>query len=140
MALLWIHFFLLNDQVKQTGTRQNEQVKSLSTLTLKKKKSLSTPSFQGQWQLRTHPEWYFALPLIKVGLWKLNCSICVSNQSDEIHLLHGLNPDSSAHLIGNLIISGVDERKLKLAPERVGLLWDSCAFPLLCKSWASPTG
>lgn len=62
------------------------------------------------------------MPLIKVGLLKLNCSIRVSNQSDEIHLLRGLNPDSSAHSIGNLIISGVDEHKLKLATERVGLL------------------
>lgn len=34
------------------------------------------------------------MPLIKVGLLKLNCSIRVSNQSDEIHLLGGLNPDS----------------------------------------------
>lgn len=62
------------------------------------------------------------MPLIKAGLLKLNCSIRVSNQSDEFHLLRGLNPDSSAHLIGNLIICGVDERKLKLATERVGLL------------------
>lgn len=62
------------------------------------------------------------MPLIKAGLLIFSCSIRVSNQSDEIHLLRVLNPDSSAHLIGNLIISGVDERKLKLATERVGLL------------------
>ena len=141
LALLWIHFFLLNDQVKPAHDKMNRSnhYRHLNCKK-KKKKSLSTPSFQGRRQLRTHPEWYFPMPLIKVGLWKLNCSICVSNQSDEIHLLHGLNPDSSAHLIGNLIISGVDERKLFEATQRVGLLWDSCAFPLLCKSWASPTG
>lgn len=104
-------------------------------------KSLLPSNFQGQLQSRTGPGRHFAVPLMKAGLLKLSCSIHVSNQSDEIHLLRGgLNPDSSAHLIGNLIISGVDERKLELATERVGLLWDSCAFPLLCKSWASPTG
>lgn len=80
------------------------------------------------------------MPLTKAGLFKRNCSSPVSHQSGESHLLRGLNPDSSAHLIGNLIISDVDERKLKLASERAGLLWWSCAFPLLCKSWASPTG
>lgn len=92
----------------------------------------------GRW--RTHPGWCFVMPLIKAGLFKRNCSSPVSHQSGESHLLRGLNPDSSAHLIGNLIISDVDERKLKLASERAGLLWGSCAFPLLCKSWASPTG
>lgn len=62
------------------------------------------------------------MPLIKAGLFKRNCSSPVSHQSGESHLLRGLNPDSSAHLIGNLIISDVDERKLKLASERAGLL------------------
>lgn len=79
-------------------------------------KSLCTGSLQGWWQA---PEWRCAAPLIKVVLRDLSCSICVSNQSDGIHLLLGLNPDSSAHLIGNLILSGVDEHKLKLAPERL---------------------
>jgi hypothetical protein len=83
---------------------------------------------------KSHRGVILAIPLIKAGLLKLICSICVLNQSDEIHLLHGLNPDSAAHSIGNLIMSGVDEHKLKLATERVRLLRDSCAFPLLCKS------
>lgn len=63
------------------------------------------------------------------------------NQSDKFtSFFNALNPDSSAHLIGNLIIVGVDEHKLKLASERLSHPADSSAFPLLCRNWASPTG
>ena len=66
LALLWIHFFLLNDQVKQAHDKMNRS-NHYRHLNRKKKKSLSTPSFQGRRQLRTHPEWYFPMPLIRWG-------------------------------------------------------------------------
>lgn len=60
---------------------------------------------------------------------------CLLNQSDKFTLFfNALNPDSSAHLIGNLIIVGVDEHKLKLASERLSRPVDSSAFPLLCRN------
>lgn len=60
---------------------------------------------------------------------------CLLNQSDKFTLFfNALNPDSSAHLIGNLIVVGVDEHKLKLASERLSCPVDSSAFPLLCRN------